>query len=215
MSYAKITNFGRGKNKVNLFSPLTYTAVPTGVSMFNHTLGNTYDSDSVNGQRFLANYCSSGWDEICKAKALDTDRAQPISIAEDVIATCMNMTKGEQLIANTASVKYLSSMSSNCRAVYTPFDPTVATSPLIREWESLDGRACVPVYTVDPAIIDNDEVMDSIIAKPGIWINGLINIYRNARVNNTLSSLVNTKLYRFVFNQDWFKYLEQKKVWNK
>ena len=79
------------------------------------------------------------------------------------------MTAGEVLVHNTAARKYLVSMVG-AHKKYEPFDPTVATSPLISYWVPSDNCPMtlgkpVPIYAVDPSKIDQDPVMDRILAQ--------------------------------------------------
>ena len=46
----------------------------------------------------------------------------------------------------------------------------------------------------NPKTIDNDIVMDKILAKPQIAIDILINIYNNMKASNMIDDLKNTKL---------------------
>jgi hypothetical protein len=109
-------------------------------------------------------------------------------------------------------------MSSNCIREYEPFDPTVANSPLIGKWMAIGGsgcgtnsnnNSCIPVYAVDPKVIDSDPVMNKILEDPFIAIDILVNIYVNARRTGELEGLKNTKLYRQVFSSPAFQQLVQ------
>jgi hypothetical protein len=104
------------------------------------------------------------------------------------------LTNGDVLIRNTAAKKYIVSLG-NCIPRYEPFDPTVANSPMISYWDSGEGQNnCIPLYAVDPKNVDNDIVMDKILAKPTIAIDILINIYNNMKASGLLIELKNTKL---------------------
>jgi hypothetical protein len=87
----------------------------------------------------------------------------------------------------------------NATKVYEPFDPTIASSPLISYWKpnectNSSGR---PEYSVDPKEIDNDPVMNKILQKPQIALDILKNIYYTMKRNGTLKQLNETKLGNF------------------
>jgi hypothetical protein len=233
--YAKYGNFSPNA-KSAMSNPLTYCAVTTMDSGFNHTLGATLLSPgSSQCQAFMSQYCASKWDSICEIMSRDQNRNFPNSQAQcnqsggpaggnnwlcDLSSNNTNLgntfTNGEILIRNAAAEKYLSAMSDNCIRKYEPFDPTVPDSPLISKWMPVGnscgngscgsgGGVCIPIYAVDPKTIDNDPVMNKIIAKPAIAMDILINMYKWAKRNNTLKDLQHTKLYKFIFSQQWFQ----------
>jgi len=122
---------------------------------------------------------------------------------------CRGLTAGEVLIHNTAARKYLVKMLG-AKKTYEPFDPNVATSPLISYWVPDNGcpitNACsVPVYAVDPKTIDSDTVMDKILAKPAIASDILINIYNTMKRMGNLKDLKGTKLGYFYMVTPYFK----------
>ena len=69
------------------------------------------------------------------------------------------------------------------------------------------GGGCngTPVYTVNPQTIDDDVVMDKLLAKPNIAPVLLINIYNTMKRRNTLSKLHGTKLGLFYNTNSYFK----------
>lgn len=222
-NYASISQIGGNDEYSPMANPLSYCAVSSADSNFTHTLGQTFGPESSQCQQFMSLYCANDWDDICESKSYDSKRGLPNMNPMNSVEMCVNdqeLTQGEILIANTASEKYLSMMSGNCQAQYEPFDPTVASSPLIRKLRPVpddctsrngqmslrsSSNKCIPIYEVDPKTIDNDPVMNKIIAKPAIWINGLLNIYRNAKRNGKLKLLKNTRLYKHVFSNPSFQ----------
>lgn len=216
-NYSSIGNFGTNANNVHA-NPLTYCAVTTLDSSFTHTLGEQFGPDSGQCQRFMAQYCANNWDGVCEYQSQNINTQRPNTVQScdrSYNGVCLGpgigsaFTQGDMLIRNTAAEKYLSKMSGNCQRVYQPFDPTVANSPLISEWEptgtSCNGRGvCVPVYEVDPQKIDRDPVMNKILAKPMIALDILVNIYNNAHRLKTIHLLRGTKLYG-LFMSPWFQ----------
>lgn len=208
MSYATIGNFGY--DTVAQSNPLSYCFVSGLDSGAYHNLGgqNIAGPDNRQCQIFTAGYCANKWDGMCEFASKDQQKG-PSTV--NMVAPCSGLkkelTKGEILIRNTASEKYLKQMSSNCRRMYEPFDPTTAGSPLISTWRATTdncnsggncgSQVCIPVYGVDPATIDNDRVMNIILEKPEIAMDILVNIYNNTQQTIGLESLRGTKLYNY------------------
>lgn len=202
-SYSNISKFGSNAySPVN--NPLTYCLNDTMDQRFLHGgQSDTLGQYSRSCQLFMSEYCSDKWDNFCEVASKNTNRNVPNqaeACSRDI--GYRNMTAGEILIHNTASRKYLTNMN-NAVKKYEPFDPTVATSPMISFWVS--DNSCIPEYSVDPKKIDSDIVMDKILAKPIIAMNILINVYNTMKRNNTLSGLNGTKLGRFYNLHPYFK----------
>lgn len=215
--YSSISDFG-GNEATPMSNPLSYCAVSGLDASFGHaSTGQFLGPDSAQCQTFMGYYCSNNWDGICEFQSHDQTRWLPngqvncnASNGNGVLGNGLGnaFTKGQMLIRNTAADKYLFAMSDNCHRVYEPFDPTVANSPLISRWVSkgdncgsgscnTGGGSCVAVYKVNPREIDNDPVMNKILAQPYIAMDILVNIYNNAKKDGDLPSLQRTKLYRF------------------
>ena len=201
-NYRNIDKFGNTPNN-NFYSdaanPLTYCINDTISKGFLHG-GNSYKygQNSKPCQAFLSDYCSQGWDGVCEFASKNTRMYDPNNLANaNIMGNIYNfkgLTNGDVLIRNTAAKKYLVSLG-NCIPRYEPFDPLVANSPMISYWDSGEGQNdCIPLYAVDPKTIDNDIVMDKVLAKPTIAIDILINIYNNMKASNMLDDLKNTKL---------------------
>jgi len=121
---------------------------------------------------------------------------------------CRGLCAGQVLIRNTAARKYLVKMHGATKK-YEPFDPNVATSPLISYWVPDNGcptnNSCsVPVYAVDSKTIDKDPVMDKLLANTKIAPIILINIYNSMKRMGTLSTLKGTKLGWFYNHNHYF-----------
>jgi hypothetical protein len=207
-TYRQISSIGSNSyNPVN--NPLTYCVGTNAGQKFLHGSG----SATVNGEHskhcqiYMSEYCSDKWDDICEVASKNTNgeypnNAQACEIFGDT--ACKGLTAGEILIRNTASKKYLKHMG-NCTKKYEPFDPLVPTSPLISYWSNDYSINCVPVYEVNPTIINDDVVMDKLIAKPIIAIEILINIYNTMKREKTLTQLTDTKLGQFYNTNAYFK----------
>jgi len=117
------------------------------------------------------------------------------------------ITQGEILIHNTAARKYLQRMHGG-HEVYEPFDPNVASSPVISYYIpgrcTLTGRH-VATYAVDPSTIDGDVVMDKLLMTPAIAPMILVNIYNTMKNSGELVKLRGTKLGHFYTVIPYFK----------
>lgn len=222
--YSQIQRLGSQVDQSPQANPLSYCAVSGLESGFHHTIGGgagLVGPDSFQCQRFMAGYCSipkdgkDGWDQVCEYMSKDTQvGAYPNGMGpyqsptQCLLGTGINnpMTKGQILIRNTASEKYLVLMSSNCIRQYEAFDATVSGSPLISRWVpdgSSSGGVCVPVYDVDASTIDNDPVMNKILGMPWIAMDILINIYNYRMSTGTISELQGTKLGQLFDSPDF------------
>ena len=165
MEYTTINNFGSSVNN-NTSNPLSYCAVSGIDSGFMHTLGSgsgLVGPNSTNCQKFMSGYCANKWDGVCEILSEDNSRHYP-NMHNPIISKrhIGNLTRGQILIRNTASEKYLKLMSSNCTREYHPFDPITTDTHLISKWVSSHGT-CIPVYDVDLNTIENDAVMNKIL----------------------------------------------------
>jgi hypothetical protein len=193
-SYKSVSDFGLTEMSLSNH-PLTYCIGNTLDQRFLHG-GNPdlYGSNSRQCQNFMSDYCASGWDNFCESESQNQERS----------LVSQNHNAGELLIANTAARKYLINMH-NAVEKLEPFDPTVANSPMIRYWVNDCGGNKIPEYAVDPLTIDNDILMDKILANPKIALHILINIYNTMKRHGTLSGLKTTKLGTFYNSHQYFK----------
>ena len=215
MNYASISSFGsNAHSEVN--NPLTYCLNDNMDQRFLHGgHADTYGQHSRACQLFLSEYCANKWDSFCEVASMNTNSWLPNTLVtqgchEGGNSACQGLTAGEILIYNTACRKYLVKMLGATKK-YEPFDPNVASSPLISYWVPSDGNplfrdgCSVPVYTVNPTTIDSDPVMDKILAKPGIAPLILINIYNTMKRMGTLKNLKGTKLGHFYMSNPYFR----------
>ena len=212
MNYSSISNFGsNAHSEVN--NPLTYCLNNNMDQRFLHgSNADTYGQHSKGCQLFMSEYCANGWDNFCEAASQNTNSWVPNNMQCCLLGgdvACRGLNAGEILIHNTAARKYLVKMLG-AKKTYEPFDPNVPTSPLISYWVpdngcALNNSCSVPVYSVDPNKIDNDKVMDKLLAKPGIAPVILINIYNTMKRQGHLKKLIGTKLGHFYMTQPYFK----------
>lgn len=212
-SYRCISNLGPKTSTSAVNDPLTYCMQNDLDSRFMHgghsdTIG-TYSRPC---QLYMGQYCANKWDEFCEVASANTNHYWPnntqmCNSASDT--ACRGLTNGEFLIRNTAMEKYLVQMG-NCVAKMEPFDPTVASSPMIKYYVSDNcsySNRCVPEYGFDAKTIDQDPVMDKILARPAIGFDILVNGYNSMKRKGTLHTLKGTKLGKFYEENPYFKKL--------
>lgn len=209
-SYSKIINFGPSTHSA-VNNPLTYCLNQTIDSKFLHgSVGDLYGQNSKHCQIFMSDYCANKWDGYCEYASMNTNIQYPNTLQEcddPSEAVCQGLNAGEILIHNTAKKKYrtASTRQQKCE----PFDPTVASSPMV----CYDIASCGYTTGVDqydilhPDSIDSDIVMNKILAKPQIAIGILVNIFNTMRRKNTLHTLSNTKLGNFFKSRHFQIYL--------
>lgn len=210
--YKSISQVGGNQLLANQ-NPLAY-ALQDKLDMMMST-GSQYANNGAHseaGQEFMAEYCGAGWDDFCELGSRSKADSYPnnIVINSDVsyFMTDKKYTAGDVLVRNTAAKKYLKEMA-NCQIKLQPFDPLVASSPMISTWEAIDGSGiqgnCVPSYSVDPSVIDNDPVMNKLLTSPNnIGFDILINIYNTMKADGTLKGLKGTKLGQYYTIQPYF-----------
>lgn len=212
-SYRQINQIGSNAYQA-VNNPLTYCIDNTMDQRFNHSgSADNLGQHSKACQAYLSDYCAENWDGFCELASSNRSVNQyPNNIqgCESVGDTpCLGLSAGEILIHNTAAKKYLTEMSG-CVKKFEPFDPNVATSPMISYWVKGNcpgGRTsrCLPVYEVDPTTIDDDIVMNKILDKPIIALGILVNIYNTMRSRGTLINLKGTRLGNFYDTNPYFK----------
>ncbi len=194
-------------------NPLTYCLNDDMDQRFMHGgSSDTLGRYSKSCQLYMSEYCAENWDGFCEKASMNTNANYPNNVQRCGTlgdTACIGLNAGEILIANTAAVKYLVKMNNGVKK-YEPFDPTVASSPMISYWVNdncAGSDRLIPVYMVNPETIDDDIVMDKLITRPKIAFNILINIYNTMKRVNTLSQLRNTKLGKFYNTHPYFRNL--------
>ena len=210
--YKCISNFGKDAANTPSNNPLTYCLNQTVDNTFMHgAIADTISSaHGKNCQAFMSQYCANKWDNVCEYASQNTSTNHP-SHERNCLRGHIprTMTAGEILIQNTAMRKYLVQiLGSNCNVKYEPFDPTVASSPMIAFW---NNEGCVPVYEVNPDEIDDDPVMNKILAKPYIAWSVLVNIYNTAKRTGKLKELEGTKIHQFFHTPNFQHYIKNLK----
>ena len=189
-SYRTLIDFGA--NKVNpVDDPMSYV-MPTVDTLFIHGSDSIKKlGDSKEGQAYLSQYCSEGWDGFCEAysRTGELNRVNQIDLLRN--ANTLNLSTGQILVRNTAIEKYLiNNGGDKCDIQIVQFDQTVANSPNI----FYRTGNCSPQFAVDPKNIDNDPVMNKILEYPPIADDVLENIYKNMKKLGKLDELKGTKL---------------------
>jgi len=220
--YVSISDFGNPSSSSS--DPLAVCAVPSLEGGFNNKLGSNFLSkDNKQCQSFMAGFCGQNWDGVCEY--LSKDEAPGLNLVKYGVQNNQSnlgsnnqntYTKGQILIRNAASERFLVKMSSNCVRYYEPFDPTTANSPLISTWipdptKPFSGQTCVAIYDVDEKTIDRDVVMNKLLDQPFIGIDILVNIFVNRLKSKTLYRLKGTRIYDFFMTPVFLKVVQSKK----
>jgi hypothetical protein len=206
--YRSINQFGSNElSQVN--DPLTYCIFDDPNKNFEHGGSNIYKYSSISRpcQEYMAEYCSKKWDGFCDlATTVESGYLPQVNTINNtspignLLQQKYDLKNGDVLLRNAASKKYLTEMR-DCVLKSEPFDPLVAASPNIHYWvpaeNSVSGGICIPTYEVNPAIIDEDPIMNKILGKPYIALGLLTNIYNTAKRKGTLDQLQGTKLGKF------------------
>jgi hypothetical protein len=214
--YKTISDFGKGTTPSPVNNPLSYCTDHTMNNLFVHgAIAQTIAGpDGKHCKAFMSERCSQNWDQACENESKNISRHVPNQL-EKCGSGPDFLTAGEILVKNTASRKYLVNMLGNqCNVKYEPFDPTVASSPMVSFWDSSKCNTrgtgnCVPVYAVDPKNIDSDPVMTKILNKPIIALSLLINIYNTAKRKNKLEELKGTRIYSFFMSKPFQHYIQE------
>lgn len=209
--YRNIQSIGANEPE-QINNPISYCTSESADNHFLHgSAASTTDGEySKPCQTFMAEYCANEWDSICENLSNNPKKGIPnnwgVGGNDDALR---GLTAGEILIHNTAKTKYLVGMI-NAKPVYKPFDPSVATSPMITYWVPTNdtySTAAVGVYTIKPekiGTLDNDHVMNKILDKKYIAPALLANIFHTMKREGTLPTLKGTRLGRFFSSEDYF-----------
>ena len=223
-NYRQIGNFAESINKNNSYydNPLSYGLTEWLDADFLHgSTGRQFGKYSKNFQAFSADYCAKNWNGVCEAMSRDRNHIFPNNLGYLETKKTMNMEReaaGDILLKNTAYAKYMSK-DSKCNFSCEPFDPTSANSVMIclpKQGQCGIGPSpytvcssgacgqtapsCFLFYEItadQAAVIDEDPVMNKILAKPDIAPELLKNIYNTMKRKGTLSLLKGSKLGNF------------------
>lgn len=210
--YTLLSNFGRNVYNISE-NPLNHCLLSPLDSAFINGSGSNRVSgmNSHHCQAFMSDYCANNWNNTCEILSESTQQntVNSLSIYSlDMLNPLKNhnneLTSGDILLLNVAYKKYLK--NGSCNIKHEPFDSMVVNSPLISLWD----KHCIPVFEVDPKIIDEDPVMNKLLLKPLVGLNILVNIYNTAIRKNTIDSLRGTKLYTFFYSKNFQDYINRR-----
>ena len=205
-SYRSISKFGNQQPPCGgTNDPLTVCLTDTSDHKFQQgSIGNLYGPRSRRCQLYMAQRCAEKWDGFCEyfyqvngenGQWPDNRKWPDMATTQSGLATG-GLTTGDQLLNNTAERKYCS-YGSKCKLSCEPFDPTNPDSPKIFYHDQCNNCAadCVPVCRVNPQDIDNDPVMNRLLANPTVAPTTMINICNTSRREGT--NLEGTKIGTF------------------
>lgn len=192
-------------------NPLTYCVSDNHVDqLFMHgSSSDGLDKYSNNCQSYMAGYCADKWDKFCEVLSHDKTISFPSTVQQcgNSCYQCSRfpgLTFGQILIRNTAEEKYLIAVKG-CVKYSEPFDPNVATSPLVYWWApSCNSGKCLMKFAVNPKTVDSDVVMDKLLAEPCIAPDILLNIYSTMKEKGDLKELKGTKLGKYYTKDPYF-----------
>lgn len=216
--YSTYGDFGSSLNEAvsnptDPSNPLSYCLLPTAGTNFLH--GPSGSSDllsrtwSRSCQNFMSQYCAfpqegdtQPWNGFCDAfSALNTDTYWPNTAAIDVVT--MNMiythmkfkpTQGDQILHNAAERRFL--QFSGVETHLEPFDPTVASSPLVTHYSQLPCGYQPRIQNIDMRTIDHDRLMQKVLDNPVPVLDVLTRIYVAWRMGDL--PLTGTRLEAFL-----------------
>lgn len=205
-AYANINNFGSTCNTPGgNDDPLSYCLVNTTDKNFQHgSIGHLFGPRSQKCQTYMAQRCAENWDGFCeyyyRANQPSSDqwpnqRAWPNTDqlrAWDRLGR-PTLSNGNQLLQNAGERRFCTYL--NCKPRCELFDPTNPSSPTITYYDNTSLSSCVPVCDQIPDNIDQDPVMNRMLANPQAAAPTLINICNTAR--RTGRDLSGTKIGKF------------------
>jgi len=161
------------------------------------TVGVNSGPQNAQCQSYMADRCAKKWDGYCEYYYQNYGPNGPPQYQwpntvwrpwEETLGMNQNISLGETLLKNTAERKYCE--LKQCKPVYTPLNPMDPFSPKVPIYQTYAG--CVPECKVNPSTIDEDPVMNRLIANPRAGASTLINICNTSR--NQGISLGSTKI---------------------
>lgn len=169
-------------------NPLTYCLVDSADKNYLHgSTGVRYRPETKECQMFMAEKCATKWDGFCEYFYLMNRQQRPNSV--NTLLTKASQIRGLQsvgknLLENTAERKYCS--YPTCELEKQAFDPNNPRSIKLNFYVDKDGNTseCVPVCRVDPETINDDPVMQRLVANPDAAPGVLVNIIRTAQREN-------------------------------
>lgn len=166
-------------------------------SFDNGVLAANYNASNPYSQEFMAQTCSTNWNNVCELASQDTNPAVN-GISKFSQYYGQQTTVGDVTVRNTAVEKFCD--LQGCSATAKQLNPVDSTSPYVRVY---NGQ-CVPVCNVDANTIDNDPVMNKIMKNPMKYRDIILNIfYTKKRQEGIDLRNTNTKIGAFL--REYFK----------
>lgn len=211
--YRKISQFGEAMNPnvlnpLDQSNPLSYCLLPTYNSQFLHgstASGLLYTPQGPGCSNYMAERCSIVYDGFCSAyNTINTDTSWPnvagidnltFNIARDWLK--IKTTTGQNMIRNAAERRFL--VYPGVCMTAEPFDPNVANSPIVSRYNSSYKPGPVSFKNLDnPANVDNDLLVDEMIAHWPACLDVLTKIYKGYKDKNPAINLYPSKFERFL-----------------
>lgn len=168
---------------------------------FGGAIGKMTGPNSDKCQQYMAERCAKQWDGFCEYfyRSHDQIALNPIARPwENTYGFDVPMTTGENLLRNTAEVKYCE--FPICEPRVEPFNPIGLTTHTLTY-----KNHCTPICSVDPKTIDSDVVMDRLLQDPVVGAGTLVNICNTSKNYNI--DLSGTKIGTFC--QNYLKNIEE------
>jgi len=220
-NYATFQKFGsninRGvRNPYNVANPLTYCLYWDSSTKFLHgSTARYYTPQCYECQNYMADYCAgkfndkNTWDPYCEIYYNNNNNnvwpnnAVINQSAANLSNCCGNarcsvtggrLTTGEQLLRNSAERRFLE--YPGCPTAYEVFDPNVGSSPMMMVpgcgQQSVDYTNAI--VKINPATIDNDQLMNRVLKTPSIALDILAIIYAATKSQTKPLNLSGTRL---------------------
>lgn len=202
--YKTIADFGQNTCGYEPRDPLTMCLADTmDKSFMNGGIARLFGPKSRKCEAFMADRCAKNYDGYCEYYYQNKDTGTPLSqpypnsLQDRPWMNRFGLTNpvltGDQFLQNVAERKYC--RYANCVPTYEPFNPLDVHSPMVTYYVDPvnSNNVCIPICDkINPATLDNDPVMNRMLANPDAASSTLINICNTA--NRTGIDLKGTKL---------------------
>ena len=218
-SYKNISKFGSNNSPNN--DPLTYCLYADVDKTLSHNpLGYQYGPANRNCQIYMADYCSKdgAWSNgICQLAFSKQSQVQPQTGGvtkysgfnpDNGNVLNGNVTEGQNLLRSAAQRRFLD--LSGCPYDEYPFDPTVASSPMIRDYlvaygKNMNGSICrgdrcsgrANLENIPPSGADRDALLNSVIDNAPICMDILKSICITMKLENKIKNYEGTRIGNF------------------
>lgn len=223
-SYRNISSFGSNNSPNN--DPITYCLFGDVDKTLSHNpLGYSYSPDSRECQIYTGDYCSKdgNWENgVCQLLYSNQREILPQTGSVTKYSGYSpnagnilngNVPYGKQLLRNSAQRRFLD--LTGCPYTEYPFDPTVASSPMIKDYltfygkqfnnNSINGNVCrgqrcsgmANMSNLDPSKVDSDPLLNEVLNNIPICMDILKSIAITIKLNNKLNDYKGTRLGKF------------------